>query len=79
MVENAAEAYETHRIAYYLNDLATQFHALWNKGNDDARLRFIVNDNQPLTLARLALVQGVATVIASGLRVFGVTPVEELR
>ena len=79
MVENAAEAHEPHRIAYYLNDLATQFHALWNKGNDDARLRFIVNANQPLTLARLALVQGVATVIASGLKVFGVTPVEELR
>ncbi|MCH7832264.1 MAG: arginine--tRNA ligase [Proteobacteria bacterium] len=78
MVENAAEVHEPHRVAYYLNDLATLFHALWNKGNDDARLRFIQSDNESLTLARLALVQGVATVIASGLRVFGVSPVEEL-
>ena len=78
MVENAAEAHEPHRIAYYLNDLATQFHVLWNKGNDDAKLRFIVADNEPITMARLALVQGVAAVIASGLQVFGVTPVEEL-
>ena len=78
MVESAAEAHEPHRIAYYLNDLATQFHVLWNKGNDDAKLRFIVADNEPMTMARLALVQGVATVIASGLQVFGVAPVEEL-
>ncbi len=78
MVENAAEVHEPHRVAYYLNDLATLFHALWNKGNDDARLRFIQSDNEGLTLARLALVQGVATVIASGLQVFGVSPVEEL-
>ena len=78
MVESAAEAHEPHRIAYYLNDLATQFHVLWNKGNDDAKLRFIVADNEPITMARLALVQGVATVIASGLQVFGVAPVEEL-
>ena len=78
MVENAAEAHEPHRIAYYLNDLATQFHALWNKGNDDAKLRFLISGNEPVTLARLALVQGVATVIASGLGVIGVVPVEEL-
>ena len=78
IVENAAEVHEPHRVAYYLNDLATLFHALWNKGNDDARLRFFQSDNEGLTLARLALVQGVATVIASGLQVFGVSPVEEL-
>ena len=79
MVEAAAEAHEPHRVAYYLNDLAELFHALWNKGRDDATLRFIHADNEPLTLARLALVQAVATVIASGLQVFGVEPVEELR
>jgi len=78
LVEIAAEAHEPHRVAYYLNDLATGFHALWNKGNDDASLRFIVTENEPLTQARLALIQGVATVIASGLRVMGVAPVEEL-
>lgn len=79
MVEMAASAQEPHRIAYYLNDLATQFHGLWNKGKDDAQLRFIHEDNRELTLARLALIQSVALVIASGLSVFGVEPVEELR
>lgn len=78
LVENAAEAHEPHRVAYYLNDLATQFHALWNKGNDDAHLRFIVAEDEHLTQARLALVQGVTAVIASGLQVMGVAPVEEL-
>ena len=78
MVENAAEAHEPHRIAYYLNELATLFHALWNKGNDDARLSFIITGEPALTIARLALVQGVATVIVSGLQVIGVSPVEEL-
>ena len=78
MVEYAAEAHEPHRIAYYLNELATLFHALWNKGNDDARLRFIITGEPALTIARLALVQGVATVIVSGLQVIGVSPVEEL-
>jgi len=79
MIEGAAVAHEPHRIAYYLNDLATLFHALWNMGKDEARLRFICSDDRELTLARLALVQGIATVIASGLQVFGVMPVEELR
>jgi arginyl-tRNA synthetase len=79
MVEAAAEAHEPHRVAYYLNELAELFHALWNKGRDDATLRFIHEDDKDLTLARLALVQAVALVIASGLAVFGVEPVEELR
>lgn len=78
-IEAAAEAHEPHRIAYYLTELAELFHALWSKGRDDATLRFIHDDDKPLTLARLALVQAVATVIASGLEVFGVDPVEELR
>ena len=79
LIESAAEAREPHRVAYYLQDLAECFHALWNKGKDDARLRFIHEDDTARTLARLALVQGVATVIASGLKICGVTPVEELR
>ncbi len=78
-IEGAAQAQEPHRIAYYLNELATQFHGLWNKGKDDASLRFILADDKELTLARLALIQAVALVIASGLSVFGVDPVEELR
>ena len=79
LVESAAEAYEPHRVAFYLNDLASAFHGLWNRGNDDASLRFLLPDQPELTAARLALVQGLAFVIASGLTVFGVEPVEELR
>ncbi len=79
LVESAAEAYEPHRVAFYLYDLASAFHALWNRGNDDASLRFLLADQPELTSARLALVQGLASVIASGLAVFGVEPVEELR
>ena len=79
LVENAAETHEPHRIAFYLQDLAALFHGLWNKGKDDASLRFILSDAPELTLARLALVQGVASIVASGLRVFGVEPVEEMR
>ena len=62
-----------------LGDLAATFHGLWNKGNTDVGARFIVKDDPKLTQARLALVRGVATVIAAGLDVLGVTPVEEMR
>ncbi len=79
VVEGAAEAHEPHRIANYLNDLAAAFHMQWNKGNDDPSLRIIIAEDRDLTAARLALAQGVAFVIASGLAVFGVTPAEELR
>jgi arginyl-tRNA synthetase len=79
LVESAAEAHEPHRVAFYLSELAAGFHGLWNKGKDDATLRFIVEGDQPRTFARLALVRGVATVIASGLGVMGVEPLEELR
>jgi arginyl-tRNA synthetase len=79
LIENAAETHEPHRIAFYLQDLAALFHGLWNKGRDDASLRFILGDAPELTRARLALVQGVAFVVASGLSVFGVQPVEEMR
>ncbi len=79
IVEGAAEAHEPHRLAFFLYDLAGMFHALWNKGRDDPRLRFIMDGDAELTAARLALVQGVALVIASGLQIFGVEPVEEMR
>ena len=79
VVEQAAEAHEPHRVAYYLNEVASRFHALWNKGRDDTSLRFLMVEEPDLTAARLALISGVATVIASGLAVFGVTPVEEMR
>ena len=79
LVESAAEAYEPHRVAFYLYDLAAAFHGLWTKGKDDARLRFIVPDDPELTRARLALVQAVAFVVASGLQVYGIEPLEEMR
>ena len=79
IVEGAAEAHEPHRLAFYLYELAAEFHQLWNKGKDDAALRFIIAGEDETTRARLALVQAVATVIASGLAVFGVEPVEEMR
>ena len=79
-VENAAESHEPHRIAYYLQDLSSAFHALWTKGaKEDTNLRFITEQDKCLTLARMALVTGLVAVIASGLEVMGVKPVEELR
>ena len=79
VVEAAAEAHEPHRLAFFLAEVASGFHGLWNKGKDDATLRFILADQPEVTLARLALVKSVALVIASGLEVFGVEPVMELR
>ncbi len=79
LVENAAAAHEPHRIAFYLSDLAASFHSLWNKGKDDSSLRFILSEDRELTLARLALIEAVAMVIASGLKILGVTPLEEMR
>jgi arginyl-tRNA synthetase len=79
MVEQAAEAREPHRIAFYLYELAGDFHALWNAGRDDAALRFIQADRPAESAARIALVAATATVLRSGLAVLGVTPVEEMR
>ncbi|HEY6980817.1 arginine--tRNA ligase [Reyranella sp.] len=78
-VEAAAAAHEPHRIAFYLYDLAAAFHAHWNRGRDEPALRFVVESDPELSRARLALVQAVGIVIGSGLKIFGVTPVEEMR
>jgi arginyl-tRNA synthetase len=78
IVEAAAEAHEPHRIAFFLQEVAAQFHLLWTKGKDEATLRFLVGGDPELTRARLALVRSVALVIASGLQVFGVDPVDEM-
>jgi arginyl-tRNA synthetase len=78
-VEAAASAHEPHRIAFYLYDLAAAFHAHWNRGKDEPSLRFVVEGDSETTRARLALVQAVGFVIESGLSIFGVTPVEEMR
>ncbi len=78
MVEGAADAHEPHRIAFYLYDLAGEFHALWNKGNDKPDLRFLQPDAQS-SLPKIALARAVAVVIASGLGILGVKPAEEMR
>jgi arginyl-tRNA synthetase len=79
LVEAAAASHEPHRIAFYLYELASDFHALWTKGKDAPHLRFIIQNDRELTLARLALVQGVVTVLASGLAVLGVGAPDEMR
>ncbi|HIC82421.1 MAG TPA: arginine--tRNA ligase, partial [Kiloniellaceae bacterium] len=79
LLEAAAEAHEPHRVAFYLYDVAAALHAQWNRGQNQALLRFLLPDEPQVTRARLALLQAVAFVIASGLEVFGVEPVEELR
>jgi arginyl-tRNA synthetase len=78
-VEAAALAHEPHRIAFYLFDLASEFHAFWTRGNAAPHLRFIIENDTKLTIARLALVQGVVSVLASGLGVLGVGAPEEMR
>jgi arginyl-tRNA synthetase len=79
LVESAAEAHEPHRVAFYLYDLAAAFHGLWNKGKDEASLRFLIPGDRDATVARLALVRALTFVIGSGLGIFGVKPVEEMR
>ena len=79
MMEAAATAHEPHRIAFYLYDLASEFHALWTRGRDLPYLRFIINNDAEITKARLALVQGVVSVLASGLAVLGVHAPDEMR
>ena len=78
LVEGAAESHEPHRIAYYLQEVAAAFHGLWNMGKTDATLRFLNTDDGALTHARLALLSATRLVVASGLDVLGVTPVEEM-
>ena len=70
---------EPHRIAFYLYDLASGFHALWNRSHDDPSLRFLQEGDEATTLAKIALVRAVSVVIASGLGILGVTPVNEMR
>ncbi|MEQ9488669.1 MAG: arginine--tRNA ligase [Alphaproteobacteria bacterium] len=78
LIDSAAEAHEPHRIAYYLQETAAAFHGLWTKGKDNTALRFVVPGDESTTMARMALVSAVRTVIASGLAVFGVEPRDEL-
>ena len=79
LIESAAQAHEPHRIAFYLYDLASQFHALWNRGTDNPDLRFIKVNEPELTKARLGLVQAVLDVLSSGLGLLGAEAPEEMR
>src|SRR6266481_5098379 len=79
LVEAAAMSHEPHRIAFYLYELASDFHALWTKGTNAPHLRFIIQNDPEMTMARLALVQGVVTVLASGLAMLGVGAPDEMR
>jgi arginyl-tRNA synthetase len=79
VVEAAAAAHEPHRIAFYLFDLASEFHALYTLGNTKPHLRFIIQNDRQLTEARLVLVQGVVTVLSSGLALLGVEAPNEMR
>ena len=79
LVEIAAKGHEPHRIAFYLYDLASDLHGLWNRGNDDVSLRFLQDGDNDTTQAKIALIRSVSVVIASGLGILGVTPAEEMR
>src|SRR5262249_44712123 len=82
LVESAAVAHEPHRVAFYLFELASEFHSQYTRGGrgtDSPHLRFIIQNDPELTRARLALVQGVVTVLASGLGLLGVGAPVEMR
>ena len=79
LVEIAARNHEPHRVAFYLYELASDFHALWNKGNDIPALRFLQEGDPEATAAKIALPRAVAVVISNGLSILGVTPAEEMR
>ncbi|MBX9797072.1 arginine--tRNA ligase [Sphingomonas sp.] len=78
LVETAAAAREPHRVAFYLYDLAAEFHAAWNVGNDRPDRRFLISDNPALTAARLFLADALRQIIRNGLAIIGVEAVEEL-
>ena len=79
LVEIAARTNEPHRIAFYLYELASDFHSLWNRGNDEPALRFVQEGDTDTTSAKIALARAVAVVISAGLGILGVEPVEEMR
>jgi arginyl-tRNA synthetase len=79
LIEAAATAHEPHRVAFYLYELASEFHAHWTRGKDLPYLRFIIQNDPQITAARLALVQGIITVLASGLALLGVEAPDEMR
>jgi len=79
LIEIAARSNEPHRIAFYLYDLASEFHALWNKGNEQPELRFLQEGNLATSQAKIALIRSTAVVISNGLGILGVQPLQEMR
>jgi arginyl-tRNA synthetase len=79
LIEIAARNHEPHRVAFYLYDLASEFHTLWNKGNEKPELRFVHEGDPEATSAKIALPRAVGVVISAGLGILGVNPVEEMR
>lgn len=79
LIEIAARTNEPHRVAFYLYDLAAEFHALWNRGNDLPELRFLQEGDAATSQAKIALIRSVSIVISAGLGILGVTPAEEMR
>ena len=79
LVEIAARGNEPHRIAFYLYDLASDFHSLWNRGTDDPALRFLLEGDPATSQARIALIRAAGVVISTGLAILGVTPMDEMR
>jgi arginyl-tRNA synthetase len=79
LIEISARNNEPHKIAFYLYDLASEFHALWNKGNDYPDLRFLQENNVAMSQSKIALIRATAVVISSGLGILGVTPAQEMR
>jgi arginyl-tRNA synthetase len=79
LIEGAALAHEPHRLAFYLYDLASSFHAHWNRGTDNPDLRFVKVNDPKLSNARLGLVQAVADVLTSGLTLIGAEAPKEMR
>lgn len=78
-VEIAARAHEPHRIAFFLYDIASDLHSLWNRGNEETGLRFVQDGDPATTAAKIALVRAVGVVISAGLGILGVTPAKEMR
>ncbi len=79
LVEIAARTNEPHRVAFYLYELASDFHALWNKGNDETSVRFIQEGDVATSQSKIALARAVSVVISAGLAILGVKPAEEMR
>ncbi|WP_323715598.1 arginine--tRNA ligase [Paracoccus aminovorans] len=79
MLEIAARAHEPHRVAFFLYDIASELHSLWNRGNDEPALRFVQEGDSRATAAKIALARAVGVVISAGLGILGVTPAKEMR